>query len=260
VISALAMERAIALAQGSGIGFVGVRNSNFFGAGAYYVNQAASTGMIGVATSNSVPHVAAFGGRAPVLGTNPFAFGAPRSDGRNVLLDMSTSGSAGSMILKAIERNEPLPEGVAIDGEGRPITDPSKVEQGALLPFGGAKGYGLAVMVEILSGVLTGAGIADGVKSMFKNFQEGGNNGHFFVAVDIGRLMPLSLWYERLDYLINALKASGAGDDEVRYPGESRWEAYADNVKNGIGLDAPTLKALTSLGKEYRIDAPWLRT
>ncbi len=257
VVGAQAMERAIAMARRAGVGVVGVRNSNFFGAGVYFVNQAAEAGMVALAMSNSFPKVAALGGRKPVMGTNPFAFGAPRSNGRHLLVDMATSGVAGSLTRKLIERNEPLPEGYAIDAEGRPITDPRKVDQGVLLPFGGAKGYGLALMVEILSGVLTGAGIAHGVKSMYKNFQEGGNNGHLFVAVDIGRLMPLSLFTERMDSFIDALRASGAADGDVRYPGENRWDAYAENLKSGPELDAPMVEALTGLAKECGVPTPW---
>lgn len=256
-VGALAMERAIALARDTGIAMVGVRNSNFFGAGAYYVNQAASAGMIGLAMSNSFPKVAAMGGRRPVLGTNPMAFGAPRRNHQHLLLDMATSSVAGSTPRKLAERNQPLPEGVAIDAEGRPITDPRKVDQGVLLPFGGARGYGLAVMVEILSGVLTGAGISDGVKSMYKNFEEGGHNGHFFVAVDIGRLMPMSLWYDRLEYLIEALRASGPDPLAVRYPGQNRWDARADNAEHGIELDQPTVDALARLAGELGVEVPW---
>ena len=257
VVSAVAMERAVAMARRSGVGVVAVRNSNFFGAAGYFVNQAAEAGMIGLAMSNSFPKVAALGGRKPAMGTNPFAFGAPRSNGRHLIIDMATSGVAGSLTRKLVERHEPLPEGHAIDAEGRPITDPSKVDQGVLLPFGGPKGYCWALMVEVLSGVLTGAGIAHGVNSMYKNFREPGNNGHLVAAVDIRRLMPLTLWNERMDYLVSVLRASGLADGDVLYPGEHQWDAYAANVKSGPELDAPMVEALTALAKELGVATPW---
>jgi LDH2 family malate/lactate/ureidoglycolate dehydrogenase len=257
MVSELAMNHAIDAARQVGIGVVGVRNSNFFGAGAFYGNQAATAGMIGIATSNSVPQVAAIGGRRQVLGTNPFAFGAPRRNGRHFLLDMATSGLAGSTTRRLIERNEPLPEGFAIDAEGRPVTDPRKVKEGALLPFGGHKGYGLALMVEILSGVLTGAGISDEVKSMYRDFEGGGNNGHFIVALDIRRLMPLDRWYDRLEHMLEMLRASGPESPGVRYPGEGRWDAYAEGVQLGVALEESTVEALAKLAAEYNVRVPW---
>ncbi len=193
-----AMEEAIALARDTGIGAAGVKNSNFFGAGAYSVNLAAEAGMIGLAMSNSFPKVAAHGGVKPVLGTNPFAFGAPRRNGEHLLFDMATAGLAGSTVREHIEKDRPLPEGLAIDAEGRPITDPARVSEGALLPFGGAKGFGLSLMVEILAGVITGAGIGGGVASMYSDFTRNGDNGHFFIAIDIARLMPLDDYFRAL--------------------------------------------------------------
>jgi LDH2 family malate/lactate/ureidoglycolate dehydrogenase len=178
------MERAIALAKAQGVGIVGVKNSNFFGVGAYYAQQAARAGMIGLALSNSFPKVTAHGGIAPVLGTNPFAFAAPRRNGHSLLLDMATSSLAGSTVRERIETGEPLPPGLAADASGNPITDPGNVASGALLPFGGPKGYGLALFVELLSGVITGAGVSHGVASMYNNFKESGHNGHFLMALD----------------------------------------------------------------------------
>ena len=125
------------------------------------------------------------------------------------------------------------------------------------MPFGGPKGFCWALMVEVLSGVLTGAGIAHGVNSMYKNFREPGNNGHLVAAVDIRRLMPLTLWNERMDYLVSVLRASGLADGDVLYPGEHQWDAYAANVKSGPELDAPMVEALTALAKELGVATPW---
>ena len=237
----IAMHEAIAMARNSGIGAVVVKNSNFFGAGAYYVNMAAEAGMIGLALSNSFPKVAAHGGVKPVLGTNPFAFGAPRANGGHLLFDMATSALAGSTVREHIAAGKPLPEGLAIDGDGKPITDPARVNDGALLPFGGPKGFGLALMVEILSGVITGAGVGNGVASMYSDFTRRGDNGHFMLALDITRFISLADYHDRFDGLVAMLKASGG---HVLLPGEVRWENYRDAITNGVEVDEAQWMAL----------------
>lgn len=248
------MEKAIQIARDTGIAFVGIRDSNFFGAGAYYVEQAASAGMIGIAASNSFPKVAAFQGVSSVLGTNPFAFSAPRENGHNLLLDMATSASAGSTIRQCIENNEELPSGIAVDKKGNSIRNPRDVEKGTILPFGGAKGYGLSLMVEILSGIITGAGFSHGVKSMYKNMEETSDNGHFFIAIDINKLMPLNTYYERMETFINLLRDSGSDSRKVLFPGELRWETYEKNKKLGLGINPDTAEELKKLANRYGID------
>lgn len=236
-----AMETAIAMARTTGIGIAGVRNSNFFGAGAYYVNMAASAGMIGLAMSNSFPKVVAHGGLRPVLGTNPFAFAAPRRNGDHLLFDMATSALAGSTVREHMEKGLPLPEGLAIDESGNPITDPARVSAGALLPFGGPKGFGLSLLVEILAGVITGAGVGTGVASMYSDFSRNGDNGHFLLALDIGRFMPLDDYHARFDGLVALLKGSG---ENVLLPGEVRWDHWREAEANGVEVDEEKWAAL----------------
>ena len=152
-----------------------------------------------------------------------------------------------------------MPEGVAIDAKGRPITDAAQVDKGALLPFGGAKGFGLALMVEVLSGVVTGAGIGHGVKSMYKNFKESGENGHAFGAVDIERLMPLEEYFDRMEALVSLVRGSAVGvaGRRVLIPGEQRWDAYERSQREGVALDAATRTALAELARERGIPVPW---
>lgn len=255
----LAISHAIELAKDSGIGAVGVYNSEFFATGAYYVNLAAKSGMVSFAMSNSVPNVAAFGGVKPVLGTNPFAFGAPRKDGHPLMLDMATSASAGSTVRQYANEGRSLPKGIAIDSTGNPITDPNLVTQGAVLPFGGAKGFGLSLMVEILSGVLTGAGFSHGVKSMFQNFDEYANNGHMFIAIDVEHFMPLDYFYDRMEEMVTLIKASANGfpDRNVRMPGDLRWDSYAKSCDSGICLDVDNVKAIEELASAHQLEPPW---
>jgi LDH2 family malate/lactate/ureidoglycolate dehydrogenase len=248
----VAMEAATDAAGRMGIAVATVLNSNHFGTAAYFVELACSRGMIGLAFSNSVPKVAPFGGAQAVFGTNPVAFGAPRRDGRSILVDFSTASSAGSAIIRAAQEGQRIPEGIAIDADGEPITDPARVAAGALLPFGGAKGYGLGLMVEILCGVLAGAGVSHEVASMFECWDRPGRNGHCFVAIDIAALMPLERFHDRLDTLASGIKQSRRqkGVEHVLLPGEQRWDKRDDHARDGVPLDEKTLDALGTLARE----------
>ena len=256
VAGVLATDRAVELARATGLGVVGVQRSNFYGTGAYYIQRAAEAGMISLALSNSFPKVAAHGGYRPVLGTNPFAFGAPRRDGRALILDMSTAGLAGSTVRAYQREGLDLPEGLVVDDEGRPVTDPETAMKGTLLPASGPKGFGLALMVEVLSGVLTGAGIASQVASMYKDFEQHGNSGHFILTLDVARWMPLETFYERLDLLTQMVAGSGE-EGTVRLPGEARWEAMAENREKGIPLEDKTAAALRDLAEEAGVAIAW---
>lgn len=252
-VGRIAIDRAVAAARTTGVAGIFVRNSNFLGPLGYYCERAAQSGQVGLAMSNSFPKVAPFGGVGPALGTNPMAFAAPREGGASVIVDLSTSASAGSDVTKAAESGAALPEGVATDREGRPVTDASKIDQAVLLPFGGAKGYALAVMVEILGGVATGAGISHGVRSMYRDFQRGGDNGHFFLAIDVGALMPMAHFHQRMELLAKALAGCGGV-----LPGEARWRHWANTQSaGGVRLDHATVAALTDLARTTGAVTPW---
>ncbi|KRT56584.1 Ldh family oxidoreductase [endosymbiont of Ridgeia piscesae] len=254
-VGQMAADTAIDLASKNGVGVVTVSDSNFLGSLGYYVDKIAKNGMLAVLWNNSFPKVAPYGGVKAVLGTNPLAFAAPRRNGRNVIADLSTGASAGSTITKAAELGQPIPEGIAIARDGTPITDPAKVKDGALLPFGGAKGYALGLMVEIMAGVVSGAGISHGVHSMYGDFENPGNSGHFFMAVDINTLMPMNTYYDRMEMLVDVLRESG---EEVMLPGEGRWSALdKTEAAGGIALDEKTTKALTELANSLSVITPW---
>ena len=250
-----AMERAIDLARTNGVGVVGVRDSNFFGANAYFCNMASEAGMASLVLTNSFPKVTAHGGVKPVMGTNPFAFGAPLGRGRrSLLVDMATAASAGSLIREYMMKGWSLPPGIAIDDEGQPITDPAKVASGTMLPFGGAKGYGLALMVEILSGVITGAGICHGVASMYGNFERSADIGHFVLALDLKRFMAEEVLDARMGECVDAIR--GAGPD-VLLPGEVRWQHFDDYSANGIPVDPKMAATLGELIERHGVTPPW---
>ncbi|MFN3213537.1 MAG: Ldh family oxidoreductase [Henriciella sp.] len=252
----IAIDRAIELSETFGIGIVGVHNSNFFGAGAYYAARAAEAGKLSLVLSNSFPKVAAPGGLQAVLGTNPFTFGAPRRDGHHVLVDMSTAAVAGSTVREKIVAGETFEPGVAIDGEGNPILDPNEVMAGTLLPAAGAKGFGLALMVEILSAVLTGAAISHQVGSMYKNFERSGENGHFFMVLNTQVWLSLETYFDRMDALGAALNATPQ-DSETRFPGQVRWQQYEDSLENGVEVDANMLSSFMALAEQQGVTVPW---
>jgi len=255
----IAMSKAIDIADQRGIGLVSVSHSNHFGAGAYYVDLAAQSNKIGFAFSNSVPHVAPFGGISVVLGTNPFAFGAPMKNRKSVLVDFSTSAISGSMIMKAAEEGKTILEDIVIDEEGNSIVDPKAATHGVVLPFGGAKGFCLGLMVEILSGVITGAAISHEIASLYKNFERSSNIGHFFMAIDISAFMPIEDYYERMDQLVTWIKdvKPRKNVDEILIPGETRWLHYENQLSQGIELDQKTIESLSILAQEMDIQTPW---
>jgi LDH2 family malate/lactate/ureidoglycolate dehydrogenase len=254
VVATFAADLAVDMARSAGVATLAVRRSNFVGALGYYVDRIARAGMIGFLVSNAHPRVAAHGGTSPVLGTNPLAFGTPLPDGRTLIVDLATSAAAGSLITRSAELGVPLPEGVAVDRDGAPITDATQVGKGAMLPLGGPKGFGLGLMVEVLAGVLTGAGISHGVHSQYKDFTNPGDSGHLVQAMDVDAFMSRSVFDQRMETLVAAVTESG----EVRLPGAARWDALAHSEQlDGVTLDPDTVEALESLAKRYRVEVPW---
>lgn len=252
----IAMDRACAIAQEQGLGAVGVRNSNFYGAGAYYAQLAAQRGMIGIALSNSFPKVAAHGGTSPKLGTNPLSFAAPRDARRSIIVDMSTAALAGSSVREAISKGTQLAPGLAIDADGAPVLDPASAAAATLLPAAGAKGFGLAIMVEILSGVLTGAGIGGEVRSMYRDLGEKGENGHFMLAIDIARWMPLDEFGARMEILCHWLIPQDAPEG-ARLPGDARWSEIERSLSDGVLVEDSTLGAIEKLADELGLAPAW---
>lgn len=251
------MLNAIDKARRFGAAMTWVRNSNHYGAGAYFVNLAANEQMLGMACSNSVPKQVPYGGVKKVMGTNPFAFGIPVKNGKHMLVDFSTATSAGSIIKKMAEKNGILPKGIAINESGKDIVDPWRILEGkgALMPFGGAKGYGIAIMVEVLSGILSDSGFSHSVNSMFNDPDKCGNNGHFFMVIDIKQLIDLDCYYSRIDEFIKIIKeaALDTNSNPVLYPGETRWDIFEKSNRIGIELDQDTLEKLKRLSDEFNI-------
>jgi L-2-hydroxycarboxylate dehydrogenase (NAD+) len=219
-----------------GIAVVGVTNSWMSGRSAYYVEMIAKANLVGIHTAASARSVAPFGGTRPALGTNPIAFGMPSSRGP-VVLDMGTSAFMGTDLAYRSRLGQLLPEGVAVDAQGQPTRDPALARLGALLPFGGYKGFGLAFIVQAL-GVLAGSAL-DPDK----------DDGYLFVVFKPDLLMGLDDFKEQVSELIDRIKSTPRqpGVDEIRIPGERAFRSRERALRDGIEIDRAVFDALTAL-------------
>jgi LDH2 family malate/lactate/ureidoglycolate dehydrogenase len=270
VVSERAMQLAIDKARANGLGAVSVRNSNHFGIAGYYVQMAIDAGMIGLCVTNAAPLVVPTNGATAMLGTNPIAFGAPGGPGLDFLLDMATSVVPRGK-LEVYDRNrKQMPAGWAVDEHGYDSKNPGLVlanllkrAGGGILPLGGRgeqfsgyKGYGLALMVDVLAGVLTGAGFGPDVDNMKRTPKPGETVaprvGHFFVAIDVARFMPLAEFRSRLFELLTILKGSPKALDgaEIFVHGEKERLRSRLHEQFGIPLAENVLDALKKIAAE----------
>ena len=254
VAGVMATDHAIQLARRHGVGVVSVRRSSHYGAAGYYAIRAAQAGMVGVSMTNSEPFVIPFGGVSRALGTNPIALAAPIPDGI-FDVDMATSQVAVNRIFNARDEGRTIPEGWGVDEQGQPTTDPAQVH--SAVPLGGYKGYALAVLVEVLSGALSGAGVGHRVGNLY----EGGDTqdvGHFHLVLDPDRLAGRPRFAEALGDLLAALKAmpAAAGYEEVLVPGEPEARAKAERERDGIPLPPTLWATLGELSGELGVAVP----
>lgn len=238
VTSNNAMTRAIEKAKQSGIGFALVRNGNHYGAAAYYAIMAAEAQTVGFNCTGGRKlsgNMAAFGSIEPVIGNNPLAYGIPAGDERPVVLDMATGVVAAGKVGMARARGESIPEGWALTKEGQPTTDPA--EASIILPLG-PKGSGLSIVMNMIGGILGGAGFPD--RERF---------GHFFLAIDIAAFGDPDIFKTEIDERIASIRAAkpAPGVDRVYYPGEPEWLTYETNLANGIPMLASHLDDLEGL-------------
>jgi LDH2 family malate/lactate/ureidoglycolate dehydrogenase len=172
---------------------------------------------------------------------------------------LSTGVSSGAAIRGAAKEDGKLAEGVAVDESGRNVLDAKVAQYSAILPFGGAKGYCLGLMVEIMAGVLTGSGISHEVGSIYLNFERVSNAGHAFLALDIARMMPIEEFYDRMERLTGFIKSTvrSSSVDEILIPGEKRWRTFERQSAEGIDLQAKDADSLAALAKELNLCPPW---
>jgi LDH2 family malate/lactate/ureidoglycolate dehydrogenase len=258
VTSAFAMKTAITKARTAGIACVGVRNNCHYGAAGYYASLAIPENMIGVSMANDIPTVNAPGAKGPVLGSNPFAFAAPAGKARPIMLDMATSTVAGGKVFAAAQLGKTIPGNWLLDANARPTTDPTPFSHAAsLTPMGGYKGTGIALMIETLSAVLTGAAMTWQVSSWtFSDPSKSTGHGAAFIAMNIEAFMPIAEFKERMDHLIQEIHASekAEGAERIYVPGEIEFERREKAMVEGIELPDDVVSSLRSLGDELGMD------
>ncbi|MBM7573584.1 ureidoglycolate dehydrogenase [Aquibacillus albus] len=241
-----AMDKAIEIADKNGIGMVGVVNSSHCGALSYFVQQAAEKNMIGITMTHTDKVVVPFGGAKPFFGTNPIAFGFPANENKPVILDMATSNVAFGKVLHAREAGNEVPADWGVDENGTPTTDPNKVS--ALLPFAGPKGYGLAMVVDVLSGILTGSAFGPHINPMYDEYGKMRKLGHFVCAVNPGIFSDREGFLSNIDQMINEIHESqpAQGFNKVMVPGEPEQLREADRLKEGIPVTETVYNYLTT--------------
>ena len=196
-------------AKQTGVGIVNVKGSHHFGAAGYYTSMCADNGMVGMAMSNGDVLIAATGTAEKTLGNNPFSYAFPAGKYGKIVYDIAMSHTSDQKVIKAAKDGENIPAGWIIDKDGNATTDPNKyIEGGTLLPFGGYKGYGLSMMVETLGAILSGAAMTKNVHAWNTNREQGGNTGHFFMALDISKLGNPEDYAKRAEQMIDEIKSA----------------------------------------------------
>ncbi len=254
-----AADRAIEKARSAGVAWVGVKWSNHAGPASLYACMPAEHGMIGLYLAvGNANHLPAWGGLDMLLSTNPIAVALPGGAEPAIVLDMATTVAAYGKVKTKAQRGETMPEGWMIDREGRPLTDPKRANEGLLLPIGGYKGYGLALIFGLLAGTLNGAAMGRDVVDFNADDTTATNTGHVIVAIDVEAFQPLAEFKRSVDALARDLRNSKTlpGVDRVRLPGEGSHSARADRARNGIPLPAPLVSALNQVARELRIAPP----
>ncbi|MGO4885638.1 MAG: Ldh family oxidoreductase [Bryobacteraceae bacterium] len=253
-IASVCCQHAVRLAHKHGIAIVTAREANHFGAAAYWGQKISAAGMLGMVMCNASPIVAPWQAKEPRLGTNPICMCVPGP----WLLDMATTTVANNRIFKALTNGEEtIPAGWAVDSEGVPTTNTEAAIRGMPMPLGGYKGSGLAMMVEILCGALSGGAMSvdvGGIRIEGKPTR----TSHTFVAIDVGRFMPLEDFRRRIEWLVNSVKsaAPARGYEEVLVAGDPEWRTDAERRTHGIPLGDGTWHCLVETAERLGVAPP----
>lgn len=259
LVMKFATEKAIEKAKTAGVAWVGVQHSNHAGPASLYASMPMAHDMIGLYLAvGNANHLPAWGGIDMLLSTNPIAVGVPAGEEAPVVLDMATTVAAYGKVKTKAQRGETMPEGWMIDRQGRPLTDPKRADDGFLLPIGGYKGYGLALMFGLLAGTLNGAAMGRDVVDFNKDDVTPTNTGHAIVAISLAAFGDVAGFKQRVDELVRDLRASRRlpGVEAIRLPGEGSHAARAERARLGIPLPPALMQALTGLADELNIAPP----
>lgn len=255
VISYKAMKLAIEKAKATGVGIVNVRGSHHFGAAGYYTSMCADNNMVGMAMSNGDVLIAATGSAERTIGNNPFSYAFPADKYGKVVYDIAMSYTSDRKVVQMDKEGKKLPDGWIIDKDGNPTNDPSEYEKGGtLLPFGGYKGYGMAMMVETLAATLSGAAMTKNVHAWNETPEEGGNVGHFFMALDIEKMGDAASYKKRVDDMIDEIKESkkAPGVEKIFYPGEIEMGKLEKCISEGfVEIAEETMESVERVEKSF---------
>ncbi|GAB3660504.1 Ldh family oxidoreductase [Ramlibacter alkalitolerans] len=251
-----ATQIAIAKARQCGVAWVGARASNHAGPASLYARMALEHDMVGVyyAVGNA-NHLPPWGGLDMLLSTNPVAVAVPAGEEPPVVLDMATTVAAYGKVKARAQRGEPMPEGWMIDRQGQPLTDPKRAEEGFLLPIGGYKGYGLALVIGLLAGTLNGAAMGSEVIDFNHDDTTPTNTGQAILVIDPDAFGEVAEFKARVDKLVREMRASERlpGVERIWLPGEQSHEKRIANERDGLALSAPLRTQLDSLARELAI-------
>lgn len=244
VVADIAMDHAIEMAKENGVGMVTAMNSSHCGALSYFVQEATEQQLIGIAMTHTDKIVVPFGGRESFLGTNPIAYGVPAKTEKPFILDMATSNVALGKILQHKEEGKAIPEGWGVDKNGAPVTDPAEVV--SLMPFGGPKGSGLSMIVDIFSGLLAGMAFGPHINPMYEELEKKRKLGHYFCAINPSFFTDTEIFLEQMDKMIQEIREVPAaeGFSRVLVPGEIEQENEERNRKQGVQIAATTYEYL----------------
>jgi ureidoglycolate dehydrogenase (NAD+) len=256
-----AMELAVEKAKSAGIGYVSVMHTSHFGAAGYYANIAAEQGMIGIAMCNADPNMVIPGARGKILGTNPIAYAIPAGKNKPVFFDIATSAVAANKVIRARLLGQSIPEGWLVNADGEPTTDPSGFpESGALMPMAAHKGYGFALLVEVLAGVMSGAALTKEQPSWVPNMPGNppgqANQGQMFIAIDAGAILSPDIFDQRMDWLVDYIHDSpkAKGSNQIYLPGEIEWEKREQALAHGMILPPDVVENLTGLAQDVGLE------
>jgi len=263
VSGVLAMTLACKKAAEAGVGIVTVKNSCHFGAAGYYANMAAQKGMLGLAVSNVDPNMNAPGAKAKALGNNPLAYASPSTSVPSVFLDIAMSNVASLKVFKARAEGKQIPDNWIVDKDGLPTTDPSHYpEEGAMQPMAAHKGYGLAILVDLLTGVLNGGATSMGgqIGSWVVDLDKPNLVCHTFIAIDAAQFLDRETMADRTEAMASQLRAlpKAKGCERIYTPGEIEWGKYEKARSEGLALPADLLDSLKGLSEDLGIALPLL--
>ncbi|CAK9032125.1 unnamed protein product [Durusdinium trenchii] len=259
VVATQATKEAIRIAQDQGLGLAGVRRSTHFGCSAHYVLQALEHDMLSLVFTNSSPALPPFGGARALLGASPFAAGAPANLAHPLVLDMSTTVIARGKLRLMAQRGEPIPPEVGLDQQGRPTRDGMEAFHGVTLPFGGAKGAAIALLMDLLSGLFTGAAFGGRVRSLYNDVAGVQDVGHFILCMRPDLFLESTeALKERMDELVAILKSQpcAEGVTEVLMPGEPESRCAAERERTGVPLQADVVTSLCAEAEQMGLEFP----